>query len=208
MKVTIQAVEERRGNVERMTDALGDSVDVEVYYDKRRISPLDSFMEMLKIPFSEYRLHLQDDMILPEGFADYLPVLEDDVRENDFDVVALWAPPRKDLRESHGEGVKQYVVFGRFLTMTAVIFSKRAVEQMRLMRDAGLRDGVDWGRDDDFFVQGYLRDYKKTAYVHLPSIVQHNVYMGSTLGHASTASRLSELYEKDFIVRFLEKHKG
>ena len=51
MKVTIQAVEERRDNVEKMLHDLGDSVDVEVYYDTRRISPLDSFVRMLDIPF-------------------------------------------------------------------------------------------------------------------------------------------------------------
>ena len=183
MKVTIQAVEERKGNVERMTAALGDSVDVEVYYDKRRVSCLDSFVQMLSIPFAGYRLHLQDDVVLPERFVDYLPYVERDMVENDYDILSLFAPRRKDLRESHSEGVKQYVVFRRFLWLQAVVFSERAISGMKQFLSDRQEVGgeVSDGKSADFFVQQYLQEKKRRAYVHLPSVVQHNVYMGSTL---------------------------
>ncbi len=208
MKVTIQAVEERRDNVEKMLHDLGDSVDVEVYYDTRRISPLDSFVRMLDIPFSGYRLHLQDDVIIPKRFVEYFPVIESDMSEMDCKVLSVFAPNRKDIHEAADRGEK-YIVFKNFLWLQATVFSDDAVKDMKQYYSEKTAAGeeVGEGKHDDCFVQEYMKSYGEKAYVHIPSLVQHNVFMGSVMSHSNSKHRMSKIYDPNFISQYLENNK-
>ena len=184
MKITIQAIESRRQSVERMLDSLGSGADVEVHWDTQLTGHLNSFIHML---------------------IEYLPYIESDMEKNGYDVLSLFAPRRKQLQEYYGDGIK-YAHFARFLWLQATVFSEKAVEEMKTFykEQTELGEVLGAGKHDDVFVQEYLRHYNKKAYCHLPSVVQHNVHIGSSIGHSGSALRMSNMYDRNYIDKFLE----
>lgn len=192
MKIVIQAVRQREDNVQKMLKHF----EAQVVYDETLKGNLPTFMDCMRLKINGYRLHLQDDMIIPNGFYSYLKKVEADCIKNGFDVLSLYAPKRKQFFEAQEKGLK-YSVFNNFLTMTAVVFSEKAVDGIL---ETYSKYGEEY-KDDDVFVAKWLSLSKTKAYVHLPSIVQHNAYLGSTLGHASTSSRMSVFYDKDYCLK-------
>ena len=200
--VTIQAVTEREQNVKEMLKRLPSGV--RVHYDTDRISPLHSFVQMLDIEFTDYRLHLQDDVILPQGFKDYLPTILKDMKERNIEVLSLFAPRRKKLKELYKAG-ETYVKFNNFLWLQAVIFSKEVIDGIKRYIKHCKTFGIEYGegKHDDILVREYLKENKKTAYCHLPSLVQHNTYMKSTMSHANSIQRASDIYDLNYIKKQL-----
>ena len=62
-------------------------------------------------------------------------------------------------------------------------------------------------KDDDVFVAYVMKKYNIKAKVHLPSIVQHNTEIKSSLGHANSKNRESKVFDKDYITKLLKKQK-
>ena len=194
MKVTVQGVESRMSNIERILS----KIDAEVYIDTEMKGCLHSFKEMLKIPFEGYRLHLQDDVMLPPFFEEYLDVVEKDMERLGIDVLSLFAPRRKFVIEQYEKGVK-YSKFPNYLWLQATVFSRKAIDG--LIEHSKICDEKKW---DDVFVQGYLKKNNVESYVHLPSIVQHNTYIKSVMGNANTPRRMSPIYDKEYILNYLK----
>lgn len=191
MTVTIQAVIERAKNVHAIANQLNN--ECIVYWDERRISPFDSFKQMLDIQVKDFRLHLQDDVILADNLQDYFLTLKSYMWAEDIHVLSLFAPNRKDLIDAYEAG-KHIAEFKNFLWLQAVIFSKTAVEEMRHF----IRNYKDT-KHDDVFVRDYLKEYNRKAYVHLPALVQHNVWLGSVVGHRNDKRRMSKLFSKNYV---------
>ncbi len=198
MIITIQAVEERRDNVDKINSQLKDIKTI-IHYDTKRISPFNAFAEMLDVEVEDYRLHLQDDIMLPNYFTDYLPYVKKEMINRKIDVLSLFAPQRKYITEQY-KLKNNYVEFPNFLWLQAVIFSKKAISEMREYLKI-----TNEKKHDDVFVANYLKSYNKKAYLHLPAIVQHNVYLGSVMGHRNNSSRMSAVYDNNYIKNFLNE---
>ena len=190
MIVTIQGVQNRLSNIKTMLNQLPGAF---VHIDENRTGAFNSFKEMVfKYDEDEYRLHLQDDIIIPDGFMSYVDKVLLDVIKNDYHVTSLFVPKRKAF-ENIDKDNSRYVVFDNFLWMQAIIISPFAIK--------GLKDHFDYTAEkkhDDVFVQEWLKKNKIKAYAHFPSIVQHNVYLGSEMGNANSKHRMSPYYDKNF----------
>lgn len=194
MIVTVQAIEERLDYITGLTKSL----DPIIYVDKRRTNAFDSFADMLDYEVDNYRLHLQDDIILADNFKEYLPWVLKFMENQNLDVVSLFSPARGSIKKAFDEGMR-YVRYKNYVGNIAVIFSKFFVQK--------LRDNVANAKntqDDDLFINEVLEKEGIKAWAHLPVIVQHNISMGSTLGHDRNVSQMtSDIFDKDFI-----KNKG
>lgn len=200
MLITIQAVEERRNHVELMCHTLF-PIEPVVHYDKVRKSPLNAFYNMLDIQQcqDEYRLHMQDDVVFNRRLVMYLPHVIRDMKKQDMHVLTLFTPNRKLPKEQLAKGLK-YGVFPNYLWLQATIFSKKFVDIMREVRD----QKGEYTKHDDVFVQDCLKMSNIKAYCHLPSIIQHNVKMGSVVGNANSKRRMSDIYDTNYITNYLE----
>ena len=163
MTPMIQSVIERQQNVLQMCEAF--SAEPIVYVDHVRHSPLQSFCTMLQMPVEGYRLHMQDDLILPQFFESYLPMLEKQMEEKNTHVLSLYAPMRKRLIEQHkeildGNRKENIVHFPNFLWMQCVVFSPVAIRGMMQMFEKSQEDGreLGGGKHDDVFVAEWLAD--------------------------------------------------
>jgi len=192
MKITIQAIKDRESNVVKIIN----QIKAEVYYDYGMNGCFNSFVQMLNIPFDDYKLHLQDDIIIPEQFEKYLEVIKNDMKEKDIDVLSLFAPRRAFLKSQYEKGIK-YSEFPNFLWLQGTVFSRRAVDEMK--EYLKINTQIKW---DDVFVAAYLKHYKRKAYVHLPSIIQHNININSSMGNANSIKRTSDIYDKNYIKNY------
>ena len=191
--ITIQGVESREKNIQKMLKKLPDGV--EVYYDRILKSPLNSFFNMLDIKQKDYRLHLQDDIIIPDGFSEYLPHVVTEMKEKDIDVLTLFTPNRKLPKEQLKKGLK-FGVFPNYLWLQATIFSKRFTEEMIKYRNKKGEAKI-FNDADDIFIQEVLKETGIKAYCHLPSVIQHDVFMGSVAGNANSKRRMSDIYDEN-----------
>lgn len=208
---TIQAVEERFKNVKAIESLYSDSKEKMItYFDFDRISPFHSFKKILRITDKEkydYRLHLQDDVMLPEKFTDYLPYVERLMGKLCIDVLSLFVPNRNSLKREYEHNGDCIVEFDNYLWLQATVFS-RAFDD--IMRDTIKQYSQENANifDDDIFVQNTLKKYNTKAWVHLPGIVQHNVWMGSVVGHRNDKRRLSYTYDKNYCKNFIQRKNG
>lgn len=196
MIAVIQCVLERQYYAERTIGEFR-SIPGHLYVDRNRVGPYRAFINSLeRFPSGdEYRLHLQDDVILTRNLEDYLPTLEQEVRAREIDVLALYAPRRGHIDESVAAG-ERFARFPNFLTMVAVLFSPWAVAKMQ-------EHSTEYDEPyDDSYVQLVLKKYRRKAYVHLPSLAQHNVRLKSSVGHAATAARTSKYFDPDFVEKW------
>lgn len=196
--VVIQAVEKRKHNVDKMLLKLPKSTIV--HYDKKMISPISAFYDMLEYNTMDFRLHLQDDVILPNRFSEYLPYVCKDMKDNEMDLLTLFTPRRKLPKEQLSKGIK-YGIFPNYLWLQATIFSANFIDKMRKHKDIYKIDN----KSCDLFVQDCLKHNKIKAYCHLPSVVQHNVYMGSVIGNADNELRMSDIYDSNYINKYLDE---
>tara|TARA_R110002074_G_scaffold173445_1_gene336253 strand:- start:68 stop:679 length:612 start_codon:yes stop_codon:yes gene_type:complete len=201
LTTTIQATEKRRNNVKEMLKELPE--DTIVYYDHELKGPLNSFTKMLDIEVGDYRMHLQDDVILNKNLKDYLPYVLKDMKDNNWEALSLYAPTRKLIKEQIKKGLK-YGVFPS-CWIQCIIFSKRVLNLLREHRKN--YNPTQLTRSDDTFINSCFAKNKIKVMVHLPSVVQHNVYLGSLIGHTASVKRMSDVYEKDYTTNFLKNKK-
>ncbi len=190
MIVTVQCVPER---LDYIKSQIKDKPAV-YSIDTEKSGAFNSFAKMLDIDLgdSDYRLHLQDDVILSKNFWDKLPHIERLMKKKDIHVLSLYAPNRKDLREQHEQGKNKIVEFHRFLTLVTCVFSRKFISLMKQELKHTRQK-----KHDDVFVLHILRKYKIKAYVHLPSLTQHNQDIKSTMGHIKSSKRESPLFIDD-----------
>jgi len=195
MIAVIQTIPERYEHAQKQSVELG--LHTSIYTDKDKDGPFKAFIETLRqIPSNgEYRLHMQDDLILCDDLKEYLPHLEQEMDNKGIDLLSLFAPRRKHIKEQYDAG-KRIGTFPNFLWMQSVVMSPSFVD--KLLYHAHQYDD----KHDDTYVAAVLSFYKIKAYVHLPSLVQHNITILSSMKHANNEKRTSELFEKDFVTKW------
>lgn len=197
MEAWIQSVRARELSVKSILQR----INAQVFVDDELKGCFNSFSNMLSNCYSSNKhiLHLQDDIVPLKGLQAYLPIVISEMQEKDIHVLSLFAPQRKEFTHQYNKmrerGEKSAIIpFPNFLWMQAVIFSPESI--------TGLRDLISetsQTKYDDVFVAEYLKATKQQAYVHIPSLVQHNINLKSTLGHRASKNRMSNCYENDFL---------
>ena len=171
------------------------------YVDENKDGCLASFGAMLnKYPTNDYRLHLQDDLMFADNIIKYLPRVENHMRTKDLHVLSLFAPNRKLILKQYEEG-KVIAPFPNYLWLQATMFSPQFQSVMKKEYNNLSDKSI---KDDDVFVAHVMKKYNVKAYVHLPSIVQHNTDIKSSLGHANSKNRESKVFDKDYINNLLK----
>lgn len=193
MIITVQAVPKRMLYIKNQLRKYKNEVNIYFNIDEHYTGSFNSFKNMLNIPVDNYRLHLQDDIILADNLLFNLDYLSNLMNSNNIDVLSLYANPRKAIKKAFDEG-KSLVELKPFLMMQGVVFSKRVIDLMKVEINNSRQT-----KHDDVFVQDVLRMYKIKAYCHLPSLVQHNLELDSIMQHAkNTKNRTTRLFDKDF----------
>jgi hypothetical protein len=123
------------------------------------------------------------------------------MKDNKIDLLTLFTPRRKLPKEQLSKGIK-FGIFPNYLWLQATIFSANFVDKMRIHKEESKKD---YGKHDDVFVQDCLAHNKIQAYCHLPSVVQHNVHMGSIVGNPNSEKRMSDIYDSNYINKYLDE---
>jgi len=194
MNIVTQCIQER---YDLAVDTLKETdLQSKFYIDKNKEGCLKSFGYMLNnYSTDDYRLHLQDDIIFADNLKSYLPKLKAYMQNKEIHLLSIFAPNRKLILQQYKEG-KTIVPFPNYLWLQASIFSPRFQSILKKEYN-NLND--DTIKDDDVFVAYVLKKYNIKAYVHLPSLVQHNTEIKSSLGHANSKIRESKVFDKNYI---------
>lgn len=199
MNIIIQSVPERQSNVDIMLKKVPNAV---VIRDNNKIGNMPTFLSSLKL-HQGYTLRLQDDIIIPNGFSDYLEKIENHMRENDLHVVSLFSMKRNEL-DGYYKGGHGIYPYRNFIAMLAVVFSPLATEKMKEY----VPITEDEKKHDDIFVRECFKKNKIKTYVHLPSLVQHRIDIKSMVGHPQSITRTSNTFDKDFITNEISRDKN
>ena len=198
MQVIIQAVPERHKNVDIIKEKIPNVI---VYLDSIKQGNYKTFVESLNIhEQADFTLRLQDDVLIPNGFYEYLPVLEKIMIEENIDILSLFSLKRKFLEQQISLGIK-ISEYPSFLMMQAVIFSKKISKELLEYSKT-----YEEQKHDDVLIRDFLRDTKQKAYVHLPSLVQHRIDIKSTLSHSASITRQSNTFDKNYILNEINKN--
>jgi hypothetical protein len=196
MIACIQTVPSRLEAAERQRKAL--DYPCAIHIDDMT-GPFNGFVDSLrKVPSGDqYRLHMQDDIILADDFKDYIPQVQKIMEDNGMHLMSLYAPRHKQLRDAYAKGRPFCQSFAGF-AMPCIAFSPFMVEKMLEYAPYYTQS-----KHDDWFVSEVCVVYRIKAYVHLPSITQHNVWdMKSSMGHAQNDRRTSDIFEKNFVTKW------
>lgn len=197
MDVVIQAILSREKQAEILRSQLPTST---IVYDYEMRGPINGFRKCLDVPLkTEYRLHIQDDVILAKRLDEYLPHIEKYMSDNDLKVVVLYSGNQKKVKELNDGTLKYVKIDTKLLCGPAIVYHKDIIEELR-ERIKHTKEK----RDDDTFIIDALIDLKVDVYAHLPSIIQHNVWLGSSVGHAKSRQRMSMTFNINFIDEILQ----
>ena len=196
MKVIIQGIPERAKGIKRIRESLGDTECV-VHLDKKRINAYVTLIDMLiDYTNNDYRLTIQDDAILCDNFSESLPLLEKYMRKHNTDVLSLYVPNHKVLTQKYKEGFSGVTKPAKtFFPCVCYILSPKIQKELLLYSTAG--SPKETKHDDDFIVEYCVKE-KIPIFTIIPSMVQHDIGIPSSLGHANTDRRTSRIFEKEF----------
>jgi len=93
MQVVIQGVPERMEKIKKIQAAFSET-KVELSLDHEKSGHYGGLVNIINNDCDEYRLIIQDDVILSPMFEDYLPQLEKIMIAEGIDVLSLFAPRR------------------------------------------------------------------------------------------------------------------
>lgn len=219
MIITIQTVEERFNYIKEQTK---DFYRQPIYHvDLERKGCLSGFLDMLEYDVQDYRVHLQDNIILADGFEEYLPFLQEFMEKQNFDMLSLYVPKMRRINQlsEYKNGVSYLYWFALgFFPLQGAIFSKKFVELMRKEVKGKKRDKYESMKKqkgeqtrqlhDDEFVMLVAQKYNIKPYIHVPSLVQRNIKIQSTIGSITDSNHESGSFDKDYITRKLHSLKG
>jgi hypothetical protein len=126
-------------------------------------------------------LILQDDVILHRDLSWHLSVILAVMKEEGWQAVSLFAPPRADMDRFHAAGYN-YVENYRFLWMPGMILTPAFCAGL-------LQYETHHTKHDDSVVGGYSSSTGIPIWNTLPSLVQHNLDIRSTLGTANKVGK-------------------
>lgn len=194
---TVQACEERLDYIK----PIAEKFDAIIHVDKKRQGSLISFIDMLDYKVSDYRFHIQDDIIIAVDLPSYLPVLAKFMEANDIHMLSLFAPARQTIRDQYQIG-KRFISYGNFLGPLGVMFSREFVDKMREHAPDTKQT-----MHDDYFIQEVLNKMGKKPILHLPVLVQHNTEIQSINAHPSETYTTSDVFDIDFVINYNIQHK-
>jgi hypothetical protein len=204
LTVHIQAVPERRFYVERAiipaVQKGGDAVDqIALWEDHQKHGPLWNATRIWHAIAGDTLpgLVLQDDTILHADFWDHMPDIMAHVASGDMEAVSLFAPPRALAREAFAMRCN-FIESYNFLWMPAMLltpnFCVRLLEWIVKHPSETVHDDVVMG--------AFGRQTGTPIWVALPSLVQHDLNLKSTMGTAKAIAgkkRRSEVWTKDIV---------
>ena len=195
-KAVVQAVPERAKFIKSIKEALfplvGDNVILHI--DGERRGPYGSFNDLLKKYTSEdeYMMYMQDDILFADNYKEKLMAHYEKCKEMGWDYLGLFAPNRKDITEAYNNGVEYY----RFksIWMQACFISPKFQRLLREGLDDYSRTTTNT-KSNDAYVDFIIKKHKlEEIYVCLPSLVQHDMSIPSSISHSRSATRMSNLF--------------
>lgn len=197
MIVVIQTVPQRRHLAERIEQSIGIPC----------IRNTDTFLRGTLWAFkngikefhspSDYRVHVQDDMVFSDNIAEYLPHLQGEMERQGIDYLSLYASRRREFNNALRDGKR--IFKGRiykFVHLTCAIFSPKLCSHFL--------ENIDEmeGYPDDWFASFVMRKHRISAYYHIPSLAQHDISVPSIVGNNNNPldpMRTSGIFDKDFV---------
>lgn len=202
MKCVIQTIPARLEFAERQAKVLG--VHTDIFVDKDLQGPFKGFIQSLRdIPSGEqYRLHMQDDLILCPGLIYYLPTLQREMREKSMHYLSFYASRRKVF--SHALKAGERIIkapIENYLPLLCTILSPWLVDRLLAHSHQFDQDN----KADDMYLAAVMKHYKTPAYYHIPSLAQHDIGIKSSIGYTNNKMRTSAIFDEQFVGRWLTK---
>lgn len=192
-KAVIQAVPERAKFIKSIKEALfplvGDNVILHI--DGERRGPYYSFCNILKTYSDDksYMLFMQDDIVFCNDYKERLIKHYNHCKDNNWSFLGLFAPNRTDITEAYNKGI-EYAHF-KSIWMQACFLSPSF---QKLLRD-GIEeyDNITTNiKDDDTYIDYMIKKHRiKDVFVCLPSVVQHDMSIPSSISHSRSTTRMS-----------------
>lgn len=181
IKVYIQAIEKRKVYIdEYIVPELHKYgfADIHVMYDKELNGPMFNLTQIMQDAIKQDKTHflvLQDDVIIGEHFGEHVS----DLMTLNIGAISLFCPPRKQYLIEMQNGTRLYTE-KNFLWIQAMLYQKRFMFELYTYSI--------WNpekKHDDVLVGKFAKDTKNYVRVTIPSLVQHNLNIQSSLGTAT-----------------------
>lgn len=197
LKVAIQCVPERVKQVQRIESFIkGIGLECKHYMDFERNGTIWNFNRIindLSYIGTSHLLFLQDDVLFSDNFEHHIKDVYRYSLLNNVNGISLFTPPRKYYKDAYSKGTKYYIE-KNFLWMQAMLFSPNYLK--------GLRDFKDDTSHDDVFVANYAKHSNDYVRVLIPSIVQHDLSIKSSIG---TPNKIGKLERKSQLFNNVNK---
>jgi len=184
MKVCLQTIPKRLEVSQRIRTQLIDlgvnPKDIKLFVDSELRGPFWNFKQILAANqgCKEPVVYFQDDIILGDRFLNHL----EDLLEKNLYCVSLFAPPRQQYAKALLNGFNAYEE-RKFLWMQGVIFSPDSIKELS-------EDVEEYSlRSSDLFVQRSFIKRKRLVTICLPSLIQHDLSIKSSLGTPAKLGR-------------------
>lgn len=198
IKAYIQAVESRLPYVNQSiipSLASHGFTNVEVFCDYERISPLWNAKRIWKAIAKQNvpSFIFQDDVVFHKSFGDSVVEILQHFSMGDMQAASLFVPPRKIYAEYFAQGFN-FIENYDFLWMPAMILTPSFCQGLLNHAETSAHK-----KHDDCVVGDYSKENNIPVFNCLPSLVQHNLNLKSTLGTSKTIGRVerrSYVWEK------------
>ncbi len=194
MEFWVQCVPERMELVERLKQKIQ---DLNISCDYEHKGCIWNMLNIFKQIKEEYALILQDDVIIPERFTEYIEKVVSKELEGKH-LVYLYISPRKEY-DRYPITEKRYVVVNDTGQPAYIISKELAKEVLKYYPKAKEK------KHDDWLLQEVCKVLKIPIYHHIPGIVQHNPYIDSTMRNPRNIKhKLSRMYNPKIIDEVLK----
>jgi hypothetical protein len=176
--VYIQGVKEREQYInEYIHPALVEQgfLDIHIMYDVDKNGPLWNFNRVVDHAVDSghpYCIVLQDDVILASNFSKHI----DDIMSHNIPAVSFFCPPRQKYIDEQQMGTRIYTE-KEFLWMQGMLFN---IEFLKGFQEYRHTDKESFSCDS--IMKSYTKKTKNYIRVVIPSIVQHNLDIKSSIG--------------------------
>ena len=191
MIVTIQSVPERSEWVANEICPRFSESTLHVFCDENHRGCEYSFKQMLDYEVADYRLHVQDDVVLHPNIEELARDICGWMSQRGIHVCSLFVPFAFKLPDDVQAGA--LLPYKNYSWLQATLFSRNFVQ---VMKHESTRIS---GMQDDKFVQAVAKKYKCIPQVHYPSLCQHRIDQVSIQqGMKQTKQRATKHYDPDF----------
>jgi GR25 family glycosyltransferase involved in LPS biosynthesis len=191
IQVAIQAVPERMQYVFNLKKQLTEfGLDTSIFCDQHKVGMMWNMKRILETEWEDKVLILQDDVILAPNFQHHLADIESRMDSEGIECVSLFAPPRQYYQDAYKNGTTLYLE-KNFLWNPAMLYSKQYRKDL-IEFENNMKD-KNW---IDVWISNFAKETKRYIYISLPSIVQHDLNIKSTLG---TPKKVGKVFRESYI---------